>query len=50
MQNLGFAPGADLTDILTSDYGQFDPLLTAYMSGNALALQSNETGGIFDPG
>jgi len=34
MQNLSFAPGADLTDILASDYGQFDPLLVKYMSGN----------------
>lgn len=50
MQNLGFAPGADLTDILASDYGQFDPLLTAYMSGNALGLQASDPGRIFDPG
>jgi hypothetical protein len=50
MQNLGFAPGADLTDILASDYGQFDPLLTAYMSGNSLGLQSNDPSRIFDPG
>ena len=48
MQNLGFAPGADLTDILASDYGQFDPLLTAYMSGNALALQTGDPSRIFD--
>jgi len=50
MQNLGFAPGADLTDILASDYGQFDPLLTSYMSGNALGLQSSDPSRIFDPG
>jgi hypothetical protein len=30
MQNLGFAPDADLTDVLASDYGQFDPLLSAF--------------------
>lgn len=50
MQNLGFAPGADLTDILASDYGQFDPLLTAYMSGNTLSIQSSDPSRIFDPG
>jgi len=53
MQNLGFAPGADLADILASDYGQFDPLLTAYMSGNGnvFGLQTGGDGGeIFDPG
>ncbi|OCL08934.1 hypothetical protein AOQ84DRAFT_354247 [Glonium stellatum] len=31
MQNLGFAPDADLTDLLTSEYGPFDPLLSAYL-------------------
>lgn len=30
MQNLGFAPNIDLNDFLASDYGQFDPLLSAY--------------------
>jgi len=53
MQNLGFAPGADLTDILAGDYGQFDPLLATYMSGdgNMFGLQAGgDSGEIFDPG
>jgi hypothetical protein len=53
MQNLGFAPGADLTDILVGDYGQFDPLLATYMSGNEnmFGLQAGgDSGEIFDPG
>jgi Fungal specific transcription factor domain/Fungal Zn(2)-Cys(6) binuclear cluster domain len=50
MQNLGFAPGANLTDVLGSDFGAFDPVLTAYMSGNALEEIGIDHSSSFDPG
>jgi hypothetical protein len=30
MQNLGFAPNANLADLLTSDFGQIDPMMGLY--------------------
>ncbi|KAF2499975.1 hypothetical protein BU16DRAFT_453213 [Lophium mytilinum] len=50
MQNLGFAPDADLTDVLASDYGQFDPLLSAFMNPSVLGHSSIDQGGPFDGG
>lgn len=43
MQNLGFAPDADLTDLLASDYGQFDPF-SVYMQHGALHPPSMDQG------
>ncbi|EKG20718.1 hypothetical protein MPH_01982 [Macrophomina phaseolina MS6] len=40
MQNLGFAPDMNLNDVLTSDYGQFDPMFNAYLQHNVTATPS----------
>ncbi|KAF2733037.1 hypothetical protein EJ04DRAFT_439860 [Polyplosphaeria fusca] len=32
MQNLGFAPDANMTDLLSSEFGQFNPLISPYMN------------------
>lgn len=37
MQNLGFAPDADLADVLSPDFVQFDPMM--YMHRNAAPTQ-----------
>lgn len=37
MQNLGFAPDMNLSDVLTSDYGQFDPMFNAYLQHSVTA-------------
>ncbi|KAF2803850.1 uncharacterized protein BDZ99DRAFT_511955 [Mytilinidion resinicola] len=50
MQNLGFAPDADLTDVLASDYGQFDPLLSAFLHPNVVGHSSIDQAGSYDGG
>ncbi|KAF4307075.1 hypothetical protein GTA08_BOTSDO05772 [Botryosphaeria dothidea] len=47
MQNLGFAPDMNLDDVLTSDYGQFDPMFNAYLqhSVTATPAPSGHNGG-----
>lgn len=35
MQNLGFAPNANLADYLNTDYGQLDQLLSVYGESEA---------------
>jgi len=50
MQNLGFAPDADLTDVFASDYGQFDPLLSAFLNPNIIAQSSIDQSRPFDSG
>ncbi|OMP82027.1 Quinic acid utilization activator [Diplodia seriata] len=37
MQNLGFAPDMNLSDVLSSDYGQFDPMFNAYLQHSVAA-------------
>lgn len=37
MQNLGFAPDANLSDVLSADFGQFDSGLTAYIQSTELS-------------
>lgn len=47
MQNLGFAPDMNLSDVLTSDYGQFDPMFNAYLQHSVIATPTppGQTGG-----
>ncbi|KAF2019743.1 hypothetical protein BU24DRAFT_459379 [Aaosphaeria arxii CBS 175.79] len=35
MQNLGFAPDANIADLLSSDFGQINPLVSPYLHHNA---------------
>lgn len=44
MQNLGFAPDASMADLLTSDFGQFNSLISPYVQqGNSNATQLDQT-------
>ncbi|KAJ9668054.1 hypothetical protein H2201_001860 [Coniosporium apollinis] len=50
MQNLGFAPNIDLNDFLTSDYGQFDPLLSVYAQQSAIGPSAMDQDVPFEEG
>ncbi|KAK5131188.1 fungal-specific transcription factor domain-containing protein [Cryomyces antarcticus] len=50
MQNLGFAPDADLSAFFGSDYTQFDPLLTAYIQNGSVGQQLDVQSRPFDGG
>jgi hypothetical protein len=50
MQNLGFAPDANLADLLTSDSGQYNTITSPYLQQNTNDPSSLGQGHLFDGG
>lgn len=48
MQNLGFAPNANMADLLTTEFGQFDTLNPAYMPQNSAETHHLDPSSFYD--